>query len=487
MKKLNELILSLIFLCSVYLLNSCATDCNHTYSLTESKDSTCTEEGYTEFECTECGETYREPIQKKGHTPSEAPTLDASQVCTVCGLVLAGTVDYVEFRENDLIINGYYGYGNSYIDTKITTQNLNRYTPDPIQYIDKNGAAYPLNLSIPIQDFFTHNVSSVLPLSTQDGKTYITDSGFKVLFNFNTMDKSVDTIHAWDYGLSSELKKTDKEYLKLVGEYQANPSYYNKVYELIDFSDCYIEIAKKTETGYKTLKKIDSEKDWKAILQNGFIEISNDNGSLFYDAGTYRILFKYNMTWITDPPSAVYDTNDTGKSNPIYPYGKINDQYEFFYITVTEERKNVLLPANAETFNSGFFAQIRAHDIEKSSPFISNHSSLFFKDNISFKIGAKVDMTKDGYFYNKQTIKSFSLSLSVYNSKTDSYDVYKTCDLMPSITRDVVFGEEILVDIEKDASLRDKKFKITISYSFLDEATGKTTSEQQDYYYTFVW
>lgn len=477
----------IVFMSIILLISfcSCQKNCNHTYYVHKTVEATCTEEGYNEYKCSECGDKYKETISAKGHTPGEAPTFDTAQVCVDCGTVLAGTVDYMPYRANDLAINQYYGYGNSYITTEIISQNLDRLTSDSIPYTDKHGVAYPLHLDFPIQDFFKHSVNSVLPVTTSDGKTYSTNSGFKLSFSFTPTDIDVKSIHAWEQGLSKEFKNTDADLLKIVGVYRANPSFYNNIYELVDFSDCCIEVAKKTATGYKIVKKIDSPEDWKAILQAGGIEISNDNGELFYEVGTYRILFKYNMTWITDPPSAVYLSKDF--QNALYPYGKLNDQYEFFYITVTEERNNILLPGNVEASDWGFFCQLRAPSLEKNASFIKDHSVLTFENDVAFKVGAKVDMTKTDYYYNGYAIENFSFTLSKYNAETDTYDEYKAYDLMPSISRDIVYGEEITVDVGKDAALRDQKCKITLSYSFIDEATGETITEQQNYYYTLLW
>lgn len=480
------LILVIILLCGM-LLTACNNDCAHQYSISKTIAATCTKEGYTEYKCSECGETYKTSIPAKGHIAGEAPTLDAPQVCIVCGTVLAKPVDYMPFRANDLQINHYYGYSDSFVTTQINTQNLDRYTTDPIQYINKNGDANYLNLSIPIQDFYNHSVSSILPLSTSDGKTYRTDSGFKTSFSFSMIDKAVDSIHAWGQGLSSEYKGSDVDLLKIVGAYQANPTYYNTIYELVDFSDCYIEIAKQTTSGYEIVKKIHSKEDWRAILETGSIDISNDNGALFYEPGKYRIMFKYNITWISDPPSAVYDMNDASKSNPIYPYGKLNDQYEYFYIDVTENRNHILLPSNLKVSDWGFFCQLRAAVMNDKSTFIADHSALAFSDGVVFKIGAKLDMTKNKFFYNKRPLDALTFTLSIYDTNADSYREYKVYDLMPQLSQEIVCGEEITVEVGRESALRDQKCKITITYSFTDDEQGKSITEQQNYYYTLHW
>lgn len=457
------------------------------YALHQTKDPTCTEEGVKEYKCTVCKSKHTETIPAMGHKPGEPPTLDVSQVCDVCGMVLAGPVNYMSYRGNDLALNQYFGYSHDYVTTPIVSQTVDRFTPDPIPFMDKNDAACYVNLSIPVQDFFKHNVNSVMPLTTLDGKTYTTDSGFNVAFTFDLADKAVDSIHAWDKGASKEFRGADPELLKIVGEYRANPSYYNTIYELVDFSECYIEVALKTENGYETIKEIREKEDWKAVLQSGSVDISDDNGAHFYASGTYRIMFKYNMTWITDPPSAVYALDDVGKSNPIYPYGRLNDQYEYFYVTVTDERNNVLVPSDVDLSDSGFFCQLRAATDEVNHPFIAAYSMLEYNGGVAFAVGAKLDMSKTAYYYNNSLLQDFSLLISVYNAATDTYDAYKTYDLIEKISRDLVYGKEIILDIGHDTALRDKKCKITTSYSFLDGKTGETITEQQNYYYTLHW
>ncbi len=427
MKRFFCLILCLLCCC---FPTACKKDCEHQYAVRKTVSATCTKDGYTVYKCTECGDRYKETIEANGHTKGAEPTLDASQVCTVCGLVLATSVDYMAYRGSDLVINQHLGYGDGYTKTPIVSQNLDRYTLNTIPYFDQNGEARNLNLNIPIQDFFKHSVSSVAPLTTADGKTYSTDSGFMLSFDFTSTAKDVTTLHAWNYGLSTEFRHSNPALLKVVGSYQAQPSYYNKVYELVDFSDSYIEIAQQTENGYKAIKKIQTEDEWTAILQNGNAEIYNKDGALFYEPGTYRVLFKYDMTWIADSDSPVYTAEDAEKTNPIYPFDKVNDQYDSFYITITEERNNVLIPNDIETSDSGFFCQLRALTTQKKLPFITSGSNLNFENGVVFKVGAKVDMTKTGYYYNHYKIKDFVMTLSYADDVLEKYHVYQIYDLV---------------------------------------------------------
>ena len=485
-KKTKILIYMAILCVSLLSLISCSSECIHKYYVKKTVDATCEKEGYNEYKCSECGDKYKVPISVKEHTPGEAPTFDSSQVCVDCGIVLADAVDYMPYRGNDLLVNLNYGYSDNYVVTDVTTQIQDRYVPPSFPYVDKNGNPCYLNLSVPVQDFFKHSINSVLPASTKDGKSYSTDSGFKVAFSFNITDKDVASIYAWNTGLSEQFKGKDYSLLRIVGEYQADAPY-DKVYELVDFSDCYIEMMQKTEDGYRTVKRIDSDEAWASIIESRSIVVADDNQRLFCEPGTYRILFKYNMTWITNPSSGVYESSDTEKHNSIYPYGKVNDQYEFFDVVVTEKRANVLLPESAEASDLGFFCQLRAETNGEDAAFIPDKSTLSFENNVVFKLGAKVDMTKTDYYFNHHIIKSFNFKLSYYDPATDSYKEYKTRDLMPDISRSVVYGDEIALDFGRDSSLRDKDCRITITYSYLNETTGETVVEAQNYYYTLSW
>ena len=126
MKKNRLFSFLLLISLSVSALSGCKNNCSHQYSVVKTVEATCTEDGYKKYKCSECRDKYEEVIPAKGHKPGEAPTLDSSQLCTVCETVLASSVDYMPYRGNDLAINKYYGYDSSYITTQIDTQNLDR-------------------------------------------------------------------------------------------------------------------------------------------------------------------------------------------------------------------------------------------------------------------------------------------------------------------------------------------------------------------------
>ncbi|WP_455535980.1 hypothetical protein [Roseburia inulinivorans] len=70
---------------------------DHDYKEVETKDATCTEDGYTKYECTVCGDSYEDVIKATGHDNGEwTVTKEASFFekgekelkCTLCGEVL---------------------------------------------------------------------------------------------------------------------------------------------------------------------------------------------------------------------------------------------------------------------------------------------------------------------------------------------------------------------------------------------------------------
>ena len=73
----------LLLMCAIICvlgLFSCKSNCNHVYSIHKTVEATCTEEGYNEYKCSECGDKHKETISAKGHTAGEAPTLDTLRI-----------------------------------------------------------------------------------------------------------------------------------------------------------------------------------------------------------------------------------------------------------------------------------------------------------------------------------------------------------------------------------------------------------------------
>lgn len=473
----------LLVLVILFSSSACKSNCNHSYSINKTVEATCTEEGYTEYKCSECGDKYKETISAKGHTAGEAPTLDASRVCTVCGTILQDKLPYTPYSGDELAINHYFGYADGFVETVVDSRYHGAYKQDTLQYRDQNGNMHPLEIDLPLQEFYTHKILSSSGISTGDGKIYVTDSGFKVEFSFNPTVKSIADLYAWSKGdkcLQDEFSHlNDKDVfnvVKVVASYpvSANSSHYNRLYEVIDFSSSYIEVAKKTTAGYIPVKKIETVDDWTAFLQTG--SLSDNNGRFFSGEGTYRILFKYDVLWVTDPSSPLYDEN--GKS--FYPYGRINSQYDSFYVTITDENVGILLPSNVKDQDK-YFCQVKAATKTVAEPFVTEYSNLTFGNSVIFNINAKVGKAEKGYYYDQKQLTHFDFVVSVYNESTDTYDEYKTFDLMEHLTDSAVTGDEISINIGKDESIRGKKCKLSVIY------TVDGISKQQDYYYTLLW
>lgn len=94
MKKLLSIVLLFLFLIS---LCACNKECPHDWILDINQDATCVSDGYQEFHCSICGETFRLDTDKAtGHTPKYASPKtvksatctdygEGKQTCSVCG------------------------------------------------------------------------------------------------------------------------------------------------------------------------------------------------------------------------------------------------------------------------------------------------------------------------------------------------------------------------------------------------------------------
>ena len=97
---MKKYILSL-YLLVVLLLASCGgnSTCSHDYQLNKTVEVTCTADGYTEYVCTLCGDSYKSDIiRTKGHqtyvskegypTSCEEAGLSDELSCSVCNQVV---------------------------------------------------------------------------------------------------------------------------------------------------------------------------------------------------------------------------------------------------------------------------------------------------------------------------------------------------------------------------------------------------------------
>lgn len=469
------------------LLCSCDMGCSHTYDKNV-VSATCLEDGYTEYTCSRCGDTYREAIPKLGHTPGAEATPDTAQSCTVCGAIIKDKLGYTAYSGTELAINYKYGYAQAFTETPIDSQYHGKYEDYVLYYNDSSMMNdKPLRLSIPIQEFYTHSICSVGAVKQTDGKSYTTDSGFKLNFNFSRLEipaGSPQTV--WEGGLKTALKGVPDSMLVAVATYPAEDKFYNTIYEVIDFSDSSIQIVRTTENGEEIVKDISSVSAWEGMLHsNG--DVTDANGALFYTPGRYKITFKYSLAWFATPSSKVYNQKNP---NGVYPYGFVGYQYDTFYVTVTDAACGVLVPHDDDVPADGFFCQLRADVIKKKQPFMSvpnEKMTLNFGNDVALYVRAKVDALDGQFFYDHGALESFTLTVSYYDMATDRYQVFETMDLLPSLKQANVTGEEMKVAIVKDPLLRGKSCRFTVSYSYRDPATGAVVTESQKYDYAIDW
>ena len=467
---------------------SCSGKCDHQYSAQDIVSPTCLSDGYTEYTCSLCGDTYRETSPKLAHTPGAEPTFDEAQSCTVCGTVLKDKLAYTPYSGTELPINYKYGYAKPCLETLVDSQYHGKYEEYILYYNDSSMLNdKPLRLSIPTQEFYTHSICSVEPVRQTDGKSYITDAGFKLRFNFARVDIPAGNPEtAWEDGLKKAFYNTPDHMLAAVATYPATDKFFNSIYEVVDFSDSSIQIVRTTENGDEIVKDISSVSEWEGMLSsNG--EITDANGSLFYAPGRYKITFKYCLAWFATPASKLYNQKDP---DGIYPHGFFDYQYDTFYITVTDKACGVLLPNSDDLPTEEFFCQLSADVIKQRLPFMvlpDEKMTLYFGDNVTLQIRAKVDAGNDRYYYDRRIVDHFTLAVSYYDTTTDSYQNVETHDLLSLLKYSNTVGEALIVTLTKDPILRGKSCRFTVSYSYRDPETGIKVSEQQRFDYVIDW
>lgn len=492
MKKFSvqSLFIGLIFICLCALTACSSRACPpHDYQIDSRVEATCTEDGSITYKCSKCGEEYTEQEKARGHKLGPEATTTSPQICLDCGVVLKEKITGASpIVTRSLAINHYVGVASSYCITPIDTQVHSKYTLPTQHYYASdlaNITAKPLDLdvSIPIQEFYTHDILSVYRLGTNDGKTFTTPSGFKVKFNFETIEsKSVEDLAVASSGDFFD-NYENCEALKIVRLYQSS-AYYGGIFLIVDFSDSYIEIEKDGDSA--NARKISLWDDQEKVVRTE-VEISDSNSRLFYDEGTYRILFKYNIAWATNPTSAVYDKN--GKA--CYPYGLINDQYDYFYVQITDEKDGVLVPENYGTKDELFY-QLRVDSVNADSNklFLPSNGKIQFGDKIKFHVDNVLDYQDGGYSFKGNRLNKFTLTLYRYDYDSDtgtnginSYVFHENVDLMPLLSGDDTFE----VIMKKDTRLRERPCKILVTCELFDKSNSQIITLQQTYIFTFDW
>ena len=478
-----------IFIVCVTLSACSISQCPpHDYQVESRVAATCTQEGSVTYKCDKCGDEYTEAIEATGHTPGPEATTTSPQVCLVCGAVLHEKLTEAPVIVADaLAINYFAGTSTSFCKTPIDTQVHSKYTLPTQRYYDSSAIqlANPLDLdiSIPIQEFYTHDIYSVYRLATEDGKTFTTPNGFKVKFDIETIETmGVDKLFAaanGDFLDNFEIP----EALKIVRVYQSSARF-GGIYEVVDFANSYIEIQRDEDSANANRISLwDNERE----TFRTELEITDENGSLFYGEGTYRILFKYSMAWVTQPTSAVYDAD----GNVCYPYGLINDQYDYFYVTITDEKDGILVPDGYDGEEELFY-QLRAETVtdDGGELFLPSSGTIYFGDEVKFYVDNILNFENGNYYFKGKRLNKFSFELYRYDydsdtglDGTDPYIFYDKKDLMQLLNGGGLF--EIV--LSKDPQLRNRPCRIVVTSEFFDESSSQIITTQQTYLFTFDW
>ena len=484
--KLIWMICTIVASCCIIFVSCTKNDHRHEYVENSETRATCTQDGSVTYKCDKCGEEYIETIEATGHTPGPEATTTSPQVCLVCGAVLHEKLPLAPvISAAPLAVNYYSGVSTSFCTTRIDTQVHSKYTLPTQQYYGDPNQIKPINLdiSIPIQEFYSHDVLSVYGLATQDGKTFTTPNGFKVQFDIDMIEsKPVSDLFAAANGDFYDNFEVP-EALKIVQAYQSS-DYFGGIFEVVDFANSYIEIEKDGDSA--NAKKI-ALWDWERETVRTDIEVSDENGTLFYEEGTYRILFRYSMAWVTNPTSVVYDED----GNACYPYGLINDQYDYFYVTITDEEDGILVPDDYGT-DEELFYQLRVDtNIENGGKlFLTPGETICFRDEVDFYVEQILYKYGVRYYFGGKRLEAFFVELyyNDYDSDTglegsNPYIFYDKVDLIPLLSEEGIFQ----ISFEKDLKLRDRPCKIVVASKFFDERTEQFTTMQQIYLFTFDW
>lgn len=489
--KLGSKFIIVLICISVLLFGGCSVGgCPpHDYQIESRVEATCTQDGSIIYKCDKCGDEYTETIEATGHTPGPEATTTSPQVCLVCGAVLHEKLTEAPVIVADaLAINYFAGASTSFCRTPIDTQVHSKYTLPMQRYYDADPAsqvAKPLDLdiSIPIQEFYTHDIYSVYRLATEDGKTFTTPNGFKVKFDIETIEtKAVSELFAAANGDFLDNFETP-EALKIVRMYQSSAQF-GGIYEVVDFANSYIEIQRDEDSANaKRIFLWDNERE----TFRTEVEITATNNKLFYEEGTYRILFKYSMAWVTNPTSAVYDAD----GNACYPYGLINDQYDYFYVTITDEKDGILVPDGYDGEEELFY-QLRAETVtdDGGELFLPSRGTIHFGDEVKFYVDNILNFENGNYYFKGKRLNKFSFELYRYDydsdtglDGTDPYIFYDKKDLMQLLNDGGLF--EIV--LSKDPQLRNRPCRIVVTSEFFDESSAQVITTQQTYLFTFDW
>ena len=434
---------------------------------------TCCSDGYVKYSCLreDCTEGDEQLIPMIDHVPINYATIYEDCTCKECGQVLQRKLDH------ELAINYYYGYTSDLYSTPIYTQDrtghdLGKYnfysTSTPIP-----GQEIVFNESVSLFDFYSHNLLTSKNVITENGKHFYVDGGFKVSFDFKTI--SNDRYNAGEMNIqkhSDFMNHFENDsMLMLVKEGKSTDKYYT-IYEVVDFAYSTIEVARLVDGKYVTVATVNTPESWNSVwdLENIFLSDSNDQ--LFSTAGTYRVMFKFSVAWFIESLSGtIYDSSGL----VCYPYGILNDQYDYFYVTVTDKTYNVLLPEDIDESRDMFY-QINLDDVNNSAPFIKSGYMVDIEDNIDIIFDSKIGYWNGKYHYKGDVLTNWNMSFSLYDSATDTYIVQTDYDLFDNLS------EQGSGKIKISKSNTTGDCKIEIRYTLQDSITGEERLYTDTYY-----
>ena len=450
---------------------------NHNYSdLEVIASATCTQTGLNMYHCTRdgCSESYTEITPKISHIPSGNATIYDACVCTMCKTTLQPKLDH------ELGINYNYGYASDYHTTAVNTQDRTGYDLGYYDYystaVPLPGSAITFNESMSLQDFYTHNLLTAKTATTNNGKHFYVDGGFKVSFAFQTLADQL-----YDDGGMNIIKFSDftdqfenDSILKLVKEGKSSDKFYT-IYQVVDFAYSSIEISRLIDGEYVTVATVSTVDDWNSILNIDDIILSDKDGKMFSDAGTYRVMFKFSIAWFIESSNGkIYNVS----GEECYPYGIVNDQYDYFYVTVTDETYNTLLPDDLDETKDMFY-QISMDDIQNGLPYIKSGEAVDVADDIDLIFDSKIGYWEDKAHYQGKILTEWSMDFCLYDAVTDTYVKNSSYNLLDCLTT-LGTGK---VKISK--SFQTGYCKIEIHYTFKDTVTAEETS-YTDVYYLYI-
>ena len=156
----------LVFVIALLAAMSVACGCEHTYEAVVSTEATCEGEGVTTYTCSQCGDSYTEPIAAKGHSYKDTvtePTCEedgfTTHTCSVCNdtytdsTVAATGHSYASFvTAPTCSVDGFTTHicpcGHTYTDTPVAATGVHTYVMGVAPLTEEQAALNPLAIGV---------------------------------------------------------------------------------------------------------------------------------------------------------------------------------------------------------------------------------------------------------------------------------------------------------------------------------------------------